>query len=262
MECLTYSSLRRRCLSLLVALKIIYTFLFMNKNIFYILIFIAQLYVHRAAAQKTMDTLHAVKITSMNRAQVIFLYKECKNDLYIQIDNFEDYRRLNYTVEGGELMVDKTNPHVFSICPRKPSVKLTVRYADSIMAEAHYRVRTVPRPKLYIQYQGRLLQTSSVLNKSSINDYTLVISSIGEYFYMECKEDTRWEASFRLQFIQKDDIIFESMSTDGKFTGIPKDLLRKTDRITIIPGNCHRINFKGEKLPYDLGTMPCDFDIH
>ena len=234
----------------------------MNKKILYLLIFTASLYFHRAAAQKANDTLHAVKITSMNRAQVISLFKECKNDLYIQIENFEDYRRLNYTLEGGELIPDKLRPNVFAICPRKSNVKLTVRYADSILAEANYRVRSVPRPKLYIQYQGRLLQTSSVLNKSFINDYTIVISSIGEYFYTECKEDTRWEASFRLQFIQKDDIIFESMSSDGKFTGIPKDLLRKTDRITIIPGNCHRINFKGEKLPYDLGTMPCDFDIH
>jgi len=215
-----------------------------------------------ASAQQKSDSLHTVRITLMNRGQVQALYKDCKNDLHIQIENFEDYNRLTYAIEGGTLHSDKARPTVISICPRNYQVKLTVSYKDSTLLETNYSVKPVPKPKLYVQYQGRLLTGGALLNKSAINDYTLVLSSIGEYFYSECKEDAHWEVSYHVKFIQKEDILFEYISTDGKLKDVPKELLRKTDLISVVPVKCSRMNFKGEKLPYDLGSLAYDFDLH
>ncbi len=191
-------------------------------------------------------------VIQIQSAAVQALYRNCGNDLDVQVPALGSAYDPSFKVKGGSSQGGKGGK--VTIVPTAPNVELSVYSAGTFIGSQKFRVKQIPTPELVLKSGGKEIDLKRGVSKvpREMNLDAVADADFAQFLPKDARyRVTKWEVS----------LARGARAVDTKQVTSPKvDLgswvskARAGDRIVIEAKEVQRMNFKGETEKIRIGV--------
>ncbi len=191
-------------------------------------------------------------VIQIQSAAVQALYRNCGNDLDVQVPALGSAYDPSFKVKGGSSQGGKGGK--VTIVPTAPNVELSVYSSGTFIGSQKFRVKQIPTPELVLKSGGKEIDLKRGVSKVPRE---ITLEAIGDTDFAQfLPKDarykvTKWEVSLARGARAVQTLPFTSTKADlSSFVS----KARPGDRIVIEAKEVQRMNFRGEREKVRIGV--------
>jgi gliding motility-associated protein GldM len=211
---------------------------------------------------KGKDTTFTVKgeyvvakpVIQIQSASVSALYKNCGNELNVQVPALGSTYAPSFKASGADLITG-TKKGLVTVVPNSPSVKLSVFSAGNLIGDQDFKVRLIPKPEIVALSGGKPLDVKQGVNAPGPRQVQMQAKS-DESFKTFLPNDARYKITeWNAILVRgKRPVRTKNFSSEvGDFNDFNSQG-QPGDRIVIEVKAVKRMNFKGVIEDVNVGT--------
>ncbi len=201
------------------------------------------------------DYVVAKPVIQVQSASVSALYKNCGNELNVQVPALGALYDPNFVASGATAIKGAKKGYV-TLVPTSPEVGLKISSNGNFIGEEKFKVRLIPKPQIVALDGGKPVDEKRGLaspGPSAITIRAIPDESFANFLPNDARyKVTEWEA---ILVRGKRPVSTKNFSTElGSFSDF-RAKAQEGDRIVIEVKSVKRMNFKGEIENVSLGTI-------
>lgn len=193
-----------------------------------------------------IEYLVAKPVIQIKAAAVQSLYRNCGNELDIQVPSLGVSYKPRFTVHGGEMVLG-SKKGVVTVIPKNNELKLSVYNGESLIGTECFLVKDIPDPVICITSQSKSIDMK--LGVLAPGPRTLEAKVIpNKYFQDFLPKDARYQVAEWVITLARGSRPVEKLEVSGGVADLRKiaSLAKPGDRLVIEIKKIERQNFKNE----------------
>lgn len=196
----------------------------------------------------------AKPVIQIQSASVSALYKNCGNDLNVQVPALGSTYQPSFKASGADVITGSKKGFV-TLVPNAPSVKLSVYSAGNLIGDQEFKVRLIPKPEIIALAGGKPVDTKQGMNAPGPRSVQIQAKS-DESFKTFLPNDARYKITeWNAILVRgKRPVRTKNFSNEvGDFNDFNSQA-QPGDRIVIEVKAVKRMNFRGVIEEVNVGT--------
>lgn len=214
--------------------------------------FLAEITIGDSTFREEIPYTVARPVIQIQSASVQALYRNCGNQLDVQVPALGAAYNPSFKVKGGSTQGGKGGK--VTVIPTAPSVNLSVYSGGIFIGSQKFRVKQIPKPELVLKSGGREIDLKRGVKKVP-REITLQAVADDDFAQFLPKDAryrvTKWEVT-----LARGARAVETKQVSGTKANLASFVskARPNDRIVIEAKEVQRMNFRGEKEKIKIGV--------
>ncbi len=204
--------------------------------------------------KQTFEYIVARPVIQIQSASVQALYRNCGNELDVQVPALGAAYNPSFQVKGGSHQGGKGGK--VTIVPTSPTVDLSVYSSGTFIGTQKFRVKSIPTPELSLKSQGREINLKQGVDKSQMPRELTFEAIPDQDFAQFLPKDARYRVTQWEVTLARGPRPVETKRVTSPRADISSffSQARAGDRIVVEAKEVQRMNFKGERENVRIGV--------